>query len=304
MIVAVIILFLLMLYFACKYFLLIYATAQLRKNISFKKDNQFNSFITYTTDRRIMKPLVKEINLIFDELQRVQVAHLHEKEIFNQALHNITHDIRTPLTIASGYTQNLILSCPDENEKLQKIKANLERVSKRLEVLLEYQSLTEKENQSNLEVANLSETLRNKLLTYHGSLTEGNFNVDLEFPDEEVYIMSDQEVLERILQNIFGNVLKHGKNRLSIHLKVQNDKVILKIQNESQQEIKALEKLTNRFYSENLSSVEASSGLGLYIVKELVAQTQGEFELDYQKNNFLISLSWATVDNGKSNKPL
>lgn len=301
MIVVVIILFLLMIYFACKYFLLIYATTQLRKNISFKKDNQFNSFITYTTDRRVMKPLVKEINLIFDELQSVQVAHLQEKEVFNQALHNITHDIRTPLTIASGYTQNLILSCPDENEKLQKIKANLERVSKRLEVLLEYQSLTEKENQSNLEVANLSETLRNKLLTYHGSLTEGNFDVDLEFPDEEVYIRSDQEVLERILQNIFGNVLKHGKNKLSIDLKVKNEKVILKIQNESQQEIKALEKLTNRFYSENLSSVEASSGLGLYIVKELVAQTQGEFELDYQNHNFLIFLSWATVDNGKAN---
>ncbi|ETJ26953.1 hypothetical protein Q604_UNBC17170G0001, partial [human gut metagenome] len=65
-----------------------------------------------------------------------------EKKTLDMAISNIAHDIRTPLTIASGYTQKLIKG-KEENEQLLKITTNLSVVSNRLEALMEYRRLME-----------------------------------------------------------------------------------------------------------------------------------------------------------------
>ena len=59
------------------------------------------------------------------------------------AISNIAHDIRTPLTIASGYTQQLLKENSQEKQQLIKIADSLGMVSKRLEALMEYRRLME-----------------------------------------------------------------------------------------------------------------------------------------------------------------
>ena len=68
---------------------------------------------------------------------------LSREKTLDMAISNIAHDIRTPLTIASGYTQQIIKGGTQEEEKLKKIASNLQVVSKRLESLLEYRRLME-----------------------------------------------------------------------------------------------------------------------------------------------------------------
>ena len=58
-----------------------------------------------------------------------------EKQTLDMAISNIAHDIRTPLTIASGYTQQLLKTENPESESLKKISHHLNQVSKRLEAL-------------------------------------------------------------------------------------------------------------------------------------------------------------------------
>ena len=57
------------------------------------------------------------------------------------AISNIAHDIRTPLTIASGYTQQIIKGGTQEEEKLKKIASNLQSRLKTLGISLGIQTL-------------------------------------------------------------------------------------------------------------------------------------------------------------------
>ena len=77
-------------------------------------------------------------------------------------------------------------------------------------------------------------------------------------------------MLDRILQNLLGNVLKHSKEEARLSLRKEKEQLVLEIANLVKQPIKKIENLSNRFYSENLSDTEESSGLGLYITENYV----------------------------------
>ena len=85
--------------------------------------------------------LTKQVSDLFDQIERTNRIAFQEKKTLDMAISNIAHDIRTPLTIASGYTQQIIKGGTQEEEKLKKIASNLQVVSKRLESLLEYRRL-------------------------------------------------------------------------------------------------------------------------------------------------------------------
>ena len=87
--------------------------------------------------------LYQQIENLFQEVEQSRLVMKREKQTLDMAISNIAHDIRTPLTIASGYTQQLIKSPEDKAETLQKIAQHLDLVSKRLEALLEYRRLME-----------------------------------------------------------------------------------------------------------------------------------------------------------------
>ena len=90
---------------------------------------------------------------------------------------------------------------------------------------------------------------------------------------------TDEDLLDRILQNLLGNVLKHGKEEARLSLRKEKEQLVLEIANLVKQPIKRIENLSNRFYSENLSDTEESSGLGLYITEELCHLLGAEMKL-------------------------
>lgn len=288
--VIVILLFIVIILFF-KNYILNRAIIRLADDTQSKRTTYSNLLITQTTGNTAIRKLINGINLVFDALNESQNTEKKERENFNLALHNIAHDIRTPLTIANGYLQQLISDLPMSSDSLLKIQKNLDIVSKRLEILLEYQSLLETKEYE-LETINLSSLLKSNILQFYDRLSEENFDVNLDLPDEEYYIAGNIEVFELIIQNVLGNVLKHGQKRLFIKLEATKNQINIRFENDSQRAIAAVKKLTNRFYSENLSAVEVSSGLGLYIVKELVEQTGGEFEIYYQDPKFILIINW------------
>ena len=268
------------------YFSLRLALKNLRIQIEEKRASGTNLLLTEASKSQSLSVLTQEINRLFDEFNQIRIASNEEKRNFNQALHNITHDIRTPLTIASGYAQTLQRSEEFDPETVQKIKDNLDQVAHRLQVLLDYQNLLELKNRPELTRTDLTEVVKAQLLIFYDAFTAQNFSVKIDLA-EKVFILADKELIARILQNIFGNVLKHGKQQLVISL---SEEALLTVRNQSQQEIQHLERLTSRFYSENLSMVESSSGLGLYIAQELTELLEGEVKLDYQKPDFIVKL--------------
>ena len=222
--------------------------------------------------------LHNQIENLFQEVEQNQLIMKHEKRTLDMAISNIAHDIRTPLTIASGYTQQLIKNPEPNPETLNKIAHHLDLVSKRLEALLEYRHLMEGAVKPKLKELDLSTFITKKTLAYYDVFQSSH--IDLDFNVEPgLKTTTDEDLLDRIIQNLLGNILKHGKEKARLSLKKEENRLVLEIDNLVKKPIKNIDNLSNRFYSENMSDTEESSGLGLYITEELVHLLGAEMKL-------------------------
>ena len=222
--------------------------------------------------------LHNQIENLFQEVEQNQLIMKHEKHTLDMAISNIAHDIRTPLTIASGYTQQLIKNPEPNSETLNKIAHHLDLVSKRLEALLEYRHLMEGAVKPQLKELDLSTFITKKTLAYYDVFQSSHIVLDFNV-EPGLKTTTDEDLLDRILQNLLGNVLKHGKEKARLSLKKEEKGLVLEIDNLVKKPIKNIDNLSNRFYSENLSDTEESSGLGLYITEELVHLLGAEMKL-------------------------
>ena len=213
--------------------------------------------------------LHNQIENLFQEVEQNQLIMKREKRTLDMAISNIAHDIRTPLTIASGYTQQLIKHPDNSQETLRKIAHHQDLVSKRLEALLEYRHLMEGAVKPKLEEVDLSTFITKKTLAYYDVFQSSQIVLDFNV-EPGLKTTTDEDLLDRIIQNLLGNVLKHGKEKARLSLKKEENRLVLEIDNLVKKPIKNIDNLSNRFYSENMSDTEESSGLGLYITEELV----------------------------------
>ena len=212
--------------------------------------------------------LHNQIENLFQEVEQNQLIMKREKRTLDMAISNIAHDIRTPLTIASGYTQQLIKHPDNSSETLNKIAHHQDLVSKRLEALLEYRHLMEGAVKPKLEELDLSTFITKKTLAYYDVFQSSQIVLDFNV-EPGLKTTTDEDLLDRIIQNLLGNVLKHGKEKARLSLKKEENRLVLEIDNLVKKPIKNIDNLSNRFYSENMSDTEESSGLGLYITEEL-----------------------------------
>ena len=231
--------------------------------------------------------LTDEVEQFFQEIDKMSFVTQQEKKTLDMAISNIAHDIRTPLTIASGYTQQLLKDADKEqmDQQLQKIADNLNMVSRRLEALMEYRRLMEGAIRPSLQRVDLSQLVTQQLFAYYDAFQRAGIDLDVDL-SENLLLETDSDIFDRIIQNMLSNVLKHGRETASISLKKEGQKVIFQVKNKVQKPILHLDKLTNRFYSENLSSSEESSGLGLYITQQLVEILGGDLTIQAEGDWF------------------
>lgn len=234
--------------------------------------------LTSSFHSRSVVDLTDQVGELFAEVEKAELVAMREKKTFDMAISNIAHDIRTPLTVASGYTQQLLTKDDMDKDLLLKVSDNLDVVSKRLEALLEYRRLQEGALRPQLEEVGISQLTVQSVLPYYDAFQEAGIQLDLQVEEGLVYT-TDGAMLERLLQNLISNILKHGKEEAVIGLKQQEDHLVLTVTNKVQQPIQHLDRLTSRFYSENLSNTEESSGLGLYISQEIAQLLGGTFDM-------------------------
>ena len=231
--------------------------------------------------------LIDEVEQLFQEIDKMSFVTQQEKKTLDMAISNIAHDIRTPLTIASGYTQQLLKDADKDqmDQQLQKIADNLSMVSRRLEALMEYRRLMEGAIRPKLQRVDLFQLVTQQLFAYYDAFQRAGIDLDVDL-SENLLLETDSDIFDRIVQNMLSNVLKHGREAASISLKNEEQKVIFQVENKVQKPILHLDKLTNRFYSENLSSSEESSGLGLYITQQLVEILGGDLTIQAEDDWF------------------
>lgn len=255
-------------------------------------NQETNKEVVLKSRNPIIIKLVNEINLIIRKQKKSNLDMQVTKRQMDAAISNISHDLRTPLTVASGYTQYLLenrISEEEQNNLLSNSFKNLKIVEEKLEDLLEYNRLNENEINLNLEKVNLSRILQEKALSMYESFSSKNFELRLSIEPNIVGVY-DKKSIDRIFQNVLGNMLCHGVDEGEIKLYKDNNKIIFKANNNINKTIKNPEKLVERFYTEDLSRQDKNAGLGLYIVKELLEKQSGNLNIYTIKDMFYLEI--------------
>ncbi|MBP2623068.1 sensor histidine kinase [Streptococcus oricebi] len=259
---------------------------QLTAAVASKHKSGSQSRLLTPADRADFQALTLEIDSLFDDLHKSNSLAQEEKKTLDRVISNIAHDIRTPLTVASGYTQQLLKTAgPQEATSLKKVATQLQVVSNRLEDLLEYRRLLEGAVRSELTTFDLSQLTTREILQYYDAFQKAGIELELDI-DDKIEVLSDPTICQRFIQNLMSNILKHAKEEAHISLKLEDSFILLCFSNQLKQPIQRLERLTSRFYSENMSRSEESSGLGLYIIQQLVELIDGELLLEASEQDF------------------
>jgi signal transduction histidine kinase len=199
--------------------------------------------------------------------------------------------LRTPLTSIAGYVQML------ESEKTSKekkseyyniIRRRIETLVKMLDEFFEFTRIESDEYPLQLEKINAGNVLADVIsLFYYDFISKGE-EPNIQIPSTPIYIHADKDALTRIFQNLIKNYLNHGTGNISISIKEEGNHVCITFKNYAPNiDSKEAESLFKRFYTADKSRTKKTTGLGLSIVKNLVAKMNGKVEA-YVEDSFLI----------------
>ena len=124
---------------------------------------------------------------------------------------------------------------------------------------------------------------------------EHHLTMMVHFPDEPSVICADGQRMWRVLENIFGNVIKYAMENTRVYAEVQNarNQVIFSLKNISAQPLNfAAEELTERFVRGDVARNTEGSGLGLSIAKSLTELQGGKFQLYLDGDLFKVTITF------------
>lgn len=216
----------------------------------------------------------EQLNNIGDGLQKAVEARLKDERLKTELITNVSHDIKTPLTSIINYV-DLLKKEPLNNETAQGYLEILDRQSSRLKKLTEDLVEASKADTGNipvhLEKTDVSVLLEQVVGEYEERLAAKNLQI---VPDirSKAQIMADGRLLQRILENLLGNVCKYALENTRVYLTCEDDgtEVQISLKNISKYPLNiTAEELTERFVRGDTSRNTEGSGLGLSIAKSL-----------------------------------
>lgn len=237
-------------------------------------------------DFTIMKDNIQE-RIKEVEIERDNLIRLHkERKLF---FDNVTHELKTPLTIISGYTQ--ILQEYDEEDKtfvkktLGNIKSETDRMHDMILDLLDA-AKAESSMEYHFKTFNLTKVVKEIMEGMYAKERYENITIQDDI-EEDITIYGDVLRIRQALINIIDNAIKYAKEEPVINIRLYKDHedcyIVIKDRGIGISE-EHLDNLFKPFYRVN-KSLRGSSGLGLYIVKSIIKRHGGSVRLSSKLGN-------------------
>ena len=252
-----------------------------------EKDLAFE--ISYRSDNELGK-LCDAFSEMKEELKKSLSAQWKMEQERVEMVESLAHDLKAPLSVIRGYSEALIDSNISGGEKLFRylavIKENAEKSSALVQQMQYTSDLEKADVQLQLVPVRLSEFLEQKVRHYELQARQKKIDIVLEMQgDVQTPFWVDADKLERILDNIVSNSLQYTPTggRIGISVKAGKESIIYEICDTGGGfGQKDMEKAFDKFYrgDEARRSKDGHSGLGLYIVRQLVEQLGGSIRIN------------------------
>lgn len=257
---------------------------ELTDNIEDQVKGQTQIPVTLTTTDPHARRTAETLNRELKNLQDERNAYHDGNRKVAEAVTNISHDIRTPLTAINSYL-DLMEDEKDEMLKaqyLERIKSRTLSLSELADELFKYSTSADpaKYPVQDADVPSVSidicRVLEECILSFYAAFKEKGIEPEIELPDHPVYVLCEKKSANRIFENLISNAIKYADNALDVKLD-ENACAVFSNPAPKLTPVSAA-KLFDRYYTVNEGNT--STGLGFSIAKELISKNGGTIESD------------------------
>lgn len=279
----------LLLILAGKVYTLRKSARQLREGMARQLERETNTLLSVSSGDREMRALADALNGQLAQLRAERQRYQHGDLELKEAITNISHDLRTPLTAIVGY-----LALLEGEEKSEAVERYLSQISNRTQVLHQlseelfaYALLTAPQPLHPQRV-DLRGLVEEALLSYCGAMEQRGMEPTIQLPEGRVERNLDPTAAGRVLSNIISNALKYSAGDFAVTM--TPDGVITFANSAPDLNPVLVQRLFDRFFT--VETARHSTGLGLSIAKLLTQQMEGNLEAKYQEGQLVITLSF------------
>lgn len=247
-----------------------------------------NTLIDISSRDRYLCSLAASMNVQLKMLRKERRRYQKGDRQVKDAVTNISHDLRTPLTVICGYLDLL-----EEEEKSETVGRYLQLIRNRTEVMWQlteelfcYSIVTSTTHNLSYETVSLNAALEECISAYYAVLKHADICPTISMPDKKVVRALDKKALSRILGNVMSNAVKYSDGDLKITL-TEEGEIICANHASKLNEVEA-GKLFHRFYT--VEDARKSTGLGLSIAKTLTEQMGGRIYARYRDGSVFIHI--------------
>lgn len=253
--------------------------AEIRAQLADWLKTDTNTLISISSSDRQLRLLAADLNRQLRQLRRQRRQYLDGDKELKDAVTNISHDLRTPLTAICGYLDLL-----RDEEKSEKVTHYVMAIQNRAEVLKQlteelfrYSIIMSAQEPMQLEPLCVNDILEQSIVSFYATLTKRGITPQIDITEKKIMRTLNRTAFLRVLNNILNNAVKYSGGDLNILL-TETGEIIFSNTAKNLNDVQ-VGKLFNRFFS--VETARNSTGLGLAIAKTLVEQMQGTITAQY-----------------------
>lgn len=279
-----------------------YITDKLETVMTSSREGQ----VLLVTEDPSVRTLLNMINQLLELKSKYEVDFTRTELAMRKMLANISHDLKTPLTVVLGYIE-IITSQPDlepEEQKrlLMKVHTKALEIVELINRFFDLAKLESGDQSIQLTRVEMNDLCRSSILMFYDLLQSSKLTPVIDIPDTKIYARGNEEALNRVLDNLLSNALRYGRDGDKIGLTLRCDESAVYVdvwdcgKGISQRD---QQRIFERMYTLDDSRNQSfqGSGLGLTITKRLVEQMDGDISIrskPFQSTVFTVKLRRAS----------
>ena len=263
------------------------AAREIAEAFSARLREDTNTLIDISSRDKRMRELAEAVNRELKLLRRQRQQFVNGDRELKEAVANVSHDLRTPLTAIYGYLELLEREelPPETARYVAQIRSRAEALRELMEELFRY-SVVASTPEVSSEPVNLCRVLEDSLLSFYGSFSQRGIEPEVAIPEEGVWRNLDPSSLTRIFGNIISNAIKYSDGDFAVTL--TPDGTVTFANTATALTSVDVGKLFDRFFT--VDSARKSTGLGLSIAKLLTERMHGSIGAEYAEGKLVITV--------------
>lgn len=252
-----------------------------------------NTLIDISSNDKYMRELAASINIQLRKLREERHFFIEGNAELKNAVTNISHDLRTPLTAICGYLDLL-----EQEEKSTTIERYIEIIRNRADLLTElieelfrYSVIISGERLVVRELIAINGILEESIAAFYTTLNKRGIVPNIKITQAKIVRSLDRSSLIRVFSNLLNNAIKYSDGDLDITL-TDSGEVIFANTASRLNEVQ-VGKLFDRFYT--VEAARKSTGLGLAIARTLIEQMNGTISAKYENGRLSICIFFPDI---------